>query len=151
MNLILDDEWTTVVLKNKKYKSYNSYNNKTLEEINKIVFDTLIKYKPYGIFIYGSRARKTNRSDSDIDLMIFWKKLLPTDESIKNIKNKLFNNIKLNIDMVNMFITNKCNKFNNDTDKCYYNNVINDAISIYQFTPNNISDLIDISIKLDKI
>ena len=157
MDLNLEDEWITVSHKNKihtHYKQYNqyiNYNNKKLEELIKLILDVLIKYNPYGIYIYGSRARKTNRSDSDIDLMIFWKKTLPDIQYLKNIKNELFNSIRINIDMVNMYITNKSNKVYDERDKCYYNNVINDAICIYQIKPYNLSDLINISFKLEKI
>jgi hypothetical protein len=50
-----------------------------------------------------------------------------------------------------MYITNKINKVYNDSDQCYYNNVINDSICIYETKSNNISDLIDTSIKIDKV
>ena len=104
-----EDKWITVSHKNKKHTQYNQYNKRTLEELIKLILDILIKYNPYGIYIYGSRARKTNRSDSDIDLMIFWKKTLPDIQYLKNIKNELFNFIRINIDMVNMYIINKFN------------------------------------------
>jgi predicted nucleotidyltransferase len=153
MNSSSEDEWTTVVVKhsNKIFNKNNKAYNKTFEEIKQIILDVLLKYNPYGIYIYGSRARKTNRYDSDIDLMVFWKKIIPDDDNLKNIKDELFGNIKLSIDMINMFITNKINKVYNENDKCYYNNVINDAICIYETKSNNISDMIDMSIKLDQI
>ena len=147
----IDDEWKTVV-NNKKIKSYNKViKQKTLEEINNLILEVLLKYKPYSIYIYGSRARKTNRSYSDIDLMVFWKKTVPVYECLKNIKQELINKIKINVDFVNMYITNKNNKTHDDRDKYYYNNVITDAICIYKINSNNISDLIDVSIKLEKI
>ena len=118
---------------------------------NNNILQVLLKYKPYAIYIYGSRARKTNRLDSDIDLMVFWKKIVPEYDCLKNIKQQLINNIKIDIDFVNMYITNKKNKVYDERDKCYYSNVINDAICIYQTISNNISDLIDISVKLDKV
>ncbi len=147
----INDEWITVV-NNKKKKSYNKVIiNKTLEEINKLILDILLKYNPYAIYIYGSRARKTNRLDSDVDLMIFWKKTVPEYDYLQNIKKELINILQLNVDFVNMYITNKINKVYDERDKCYYANVINDAICIYETKANNISDLIDISIKLEKI
>jgi predicted nucleotidyltransferase len=73
MDFTTENEWTTVVIKHKKIK-FNKPNNKTFEEIKKLILDILLKYNPYSIYIYGSRARKTNRPDSDIDLMVFWKK-----------------------------------------------------------------------------
>ncbi len=146
----IDNEWITVV--NKKIKSYTKViRHKTLEEINKLILDVLLKYKPYAIYIYGSRARKTNRPDSDIDLMVFWKKTVPEYDYLQNIKQELINILELNVDFVNMYITNKNNKVYDERDKCYYNNVITDAICIYEIKLNNISDLIDISVKLDKI
>jgi predicted nucleotidyltransferase len=146
-----DNEWT-IVNNNKKIKSYNKViEYKTFEEINNNILQVLLKYKPYAIYIYGSRARKTNRLDSDIDLMVFWKKIVPEYDCLKNIKQQLINNIKIDIDFVNMYITNKKNKVYDERDKCYYSNVINDAICIYETISNNISDLIDISVKLDKV
>ena len=147
----INDKWITVV-NNKKKKSYNTVIiHKTLEEINKIILDVLLKYKPFAIYIYGSRARKTNRPDSDIDLMVFWKKTVPKYEYLKNIKQELINILQLNIDFVNMNIINKNNKVYDERDKCYYSNVINDAICIYETKSNSISDLIYNSIKLEKI
>ena len=146
-----DNEWT-IVNNNKKIKSYNKViEYKTFEEINNNILQVLLKYKPYAIYIYGSRARKTNRPDSDIDLMVFWKKTVPKYEYLKNIKQELINILQLNIDFVNMNIINKNNKVYDERDKCYYSNVINDAICIYETKSNSISDLIYNSIKLEKI
>ena len=153
MDFTTENEWTTVVIKhkNKKNNKINKQYNKTFEEIKKLILDILLKYDPYSIYIYGSRARQTNRPDSDIDLMVFWKKTIPDIDYLKNIKQQLINNIKINVDLVNMYIINKINKVYNDSDQCYYTNVINDSICIHETRSNNISDLIDISIKIDKI
>ncbi len=146
-----DDDWTTVII-NKRSKTCNKVIvNKTFDEIKIIILDVLLKYKPFAIYIYGSRARKTNRPDSDIDLMVFWKKIPPEYDFLKNIKEELINSLQLNVDFVNMYIINKNNKVYDDRDKCYYDNVIIDGICIYETTRNNISDLIEISVKLEKI
>ncbi len=151
MECILDDDWITVDINKKSKPSDKIIINKTFDEINNFILNVLLKYKPFAIYIYGSRARKTNRPDSDIDLMVFWKKKIPTYDFLKNIKQELINILQLNVDFVNMYITNKINKVYDERDKCYYANVINDAICIYETKANNISDLIDISIKLEKI
>ncbi len=151
MECILDDDWTTVVINKKSKPSDKIIINKTFDEINNFILNVLLKYKPFAIYIYGSRARKTNRPDSDIDLMVFWKKTIPTYDFLKNIKQELINILQLNVDFVNMYITNKNNKVYDYRDKCYYSNVINDCICIYEAKSNNISDLIDISVKLDKV
>lgn len=143
-----NDDWIPVIIKRKTNNKLIN-NHKTLEEINNIILEVLLKYNPYAIYIYGSRARKTNRYDSDIDLMVFWKKSIPDDYILLNIKQELINKIKINVDFVNMYIINKINKIYNENDKCYYDNVINDAICIYEIKSNNITDLIDMSIKLD--
>jgi hypothetical protein len=56
----IDDEWKTVV-NNKKIKSYNKViKQKTLEEINNLILEVLLKYKPYSI--YGNQRTVDNRS-----------------------------------------------------------------------------------------
>ena len=144
------NDWTTIsIKKHKNKKSDNQIIDIKLDKIIKIICNVLLKYTPYAIYIYGSRARKTNRLNSDIDLMVFWKKSIPDDDYLKDIKQELIDNIKINVDMINMFIINKNNKVYNTKDKYYYDNVIIDAICAYETTKNNISDLIDMSIKLD--
>ena len=42
MDFTTENEWTTVVIKHKKIK-FNKQNNKTFEEIKKLILDILLK------------------------------------------------------------------------------------------------------------
>lgn len=148
------NEWTIVSHKQNTNKNKFYLNDKELndKELNNIIIDTILdKYNPEYIFLYGSRARKTNRVNSDVDLLVFWKYPVPTIDEILNIKSLLISNLKLGVDFVNMKITNKNIKIYDERTFCYYDNVSLDAICIYKKdnknkTNNiNINDLFDIS------
>ena len=52
MECISDDDWTPVII-NKKSKSSNKIIiNKTFDEINNLILNVLLKYKPYAIYIF---------------------------------------------------------------------------------------------------
>jgi hypothetical protein len=92
--------------------------------------------------------------------MIFWKYPYPTIEEIIKYKNNLINSLKLNVDLVNMKLTNKNIIITEEHTKCYYENVIMDGICIYNKNNNKnnnknknknnntLSELIDCSIKM---
>lgn len=150
----MEEEWTTILPNLPKYKS------KSLKEINELKFDeltyiikkVLIKYKPEYIFIYGSRSRNSHKTNSDVDLMVFWKYPIFDYDKFSFIKNELINELKLNVDFVSMHLTNKLVKVDDMRTICYYENVCLDAKCIYYAkVDRNIKDLIDFSIKLQKI
>ena len=154
----MNDEWITIEKpqKNKNNNNKYVYKVKSFDEIKIIIIDTLCNntiFKiPSYIYIYGSRARNKEKIDSDIDMMIFWKYPYPSYDELNLYKNKLKLKLNLNIDFVCMFITNKIIKITDEKTKCYYENVIVDAICIYpQNNKNLLIDLIDFSIKLQKI
>lgn len=149
------DDWIVVNKKTKNNMSKNDINKQliiTFDSIKNTINTTLSKYKILYIFIYGSRARGTNRIDSDVDIMCFMKYPIPNLEKLSEIKKELIFNLGLNIDLVIMQLTNKKIKVTDERMRCYYENVIIDAKSIY---PENnikqISELIDKSIKVEKI
>jgi predicted nucleotidyltransferase len=152
----MDDEWIIIQKKQKKEKIIEIDKFKSLDEIKNIIIDILCNNKlfkiPSYIYIYGSRARNTSKINSDIDLMIFWKYPVPSYDDLFLYKETLKSALKLNIDFVCMYITNKIVNVYDEKTKCYYDNVIIDAKCIY---PENniktISELIDCSIKLQKI
>jgi predicted nucleotidyltransferase len=146
-----DDTWITLTPKNKN-KINNKFYNKSFDDIKNIILNTLIKYKPSYIYIYGSRARNTSKINSDVDIMIFWKYPMPSYEKLQEYKQDLVFNLKLNVDFVCMYLTNKYIKITDEKTLCYYENVILDAICIYPENNNNIlQELIDYSIKFNKI
>ena len=148
----MDSNWTIVShkkLKSKK-KITNPKSNYDIIDIIDIIINTIRedKLNPEYIFLYGSRARKTNRINSDVDLIVFWKYPIPTIKQILYLKELLINNLGLNIDFVNMYITNKNIIVHNEKTICYYDNVTNDAICIYKKNGSNtisIADLFNIS------
>lgn len=144
------DEWNTVNKKKKEIKN-NKNKEKTFDEIKNIILNVILKYKPSYIFIYGSRARKTNKINSDVDIMIFWKYPYPCIEELIEYKNELMNALQLDIDFVNMKLTNKYVIITEEHTKCYYDNVIIDAVCIYYINNKSLSELIDYSIKMQKI
>jgi len=144
------DQWTIIQKKTVKYKQTNIKQDKPLSEIQETVIQILQDYNPYAIYLYGSRTKKTNKIDSDIDLMVFWKKNIPNINFLYDIKNELINTLNLNVDFVNMIIKNKIIT-TTEKNMCFYDNVISEAIKIYGDDKINISDLIDTSIKLHKI
>lgn len=145
------EEWITIT-KKKKNKFDSKQKEKSFDEIKNIILNIILKYKPSHIFIYGSRARKTNKINSDVDIMIFWKYPYPTIEELINYKNNLIHALELDIDFVNMKLTNKSVIIMEEHTKCYYENVIIDAICIYAENINKtLLELIDCSVKMHKI
>ena len=148
----ITNEWTIVSYKQNINKKNTKPNNKNHNntELNNIIINTIHdnNYYPEYIFLYGSRARNTNRITSDVDLLVFWKYPVPTIDEILYLKELLIFNLKLGLDFVNMRITNKNIIVYDERTICYYNNVCLDAICIYKKdnTKNiNINDLLDIS------
>ena len=133
----MDDDWIEIKKTKKNNKTNKNTKIKTNEEIISIITDTLKIYNPSHIFLYGSRARKTHRIDSDVDLIVFWKYPAPSIDDILIIKSELINNIGLNVDFVNMVITNKYISVYDERTLCYYDNISRDGINIYN-TANNI-------------
>jgi hypothetical protein len=145
------DDWTIVSVK-KSNKKKSIKNIISLDEIKIIVISVLTQYNAKYIYIYGSRARGTNRIDSDVDIMCFMSYPLPSSEQLFDIKTELIQSLKLNVDFICMQLTNKYVDISDERTKCYYENVLEDAIRIY---PSDIQitlhELIDKSIKHKKI
>ena len=160
MNIDFDtnETWITVISKKKNKNNIinNVFYNKSFDDIKNIILNTLIKYNPSYIYIYGSRARNTSKINSDVDIMIFWKYPIPSYEKLQEYKQELITNLNLNVDFVCMQITNKCVTITDEKTLCYYENVILDAKCIYpkyvnKYVNKSIQELIDCSIKLYKI
>jgi predicted nucleotidyltransferase len=147
----MEEGWTTISPK-KKEKNINQKNQLKFNDIINIVNNILLKYKPEYIFIYGSRARNTNKINSDVDIMVFWKYPIFNYDKLCFIKDELKNELNLNVDFACMHLTNKFVKVYDERTICYYENVCLDAKCIYFAKTNrDIHDLIDYSIKLQKI
>jgi predicted nucleotidyltransferase len=151
-----NDEWTVIQPKTKTKKSIcNPQKEKSLswsELVDKIT-EVLSVYSPEAIFVYGSRARGTNRPDSDADIMTFWKaSTIPDYEHLVEIKHMLVQNLGLNVDFVVMKLKTKIVEVHELRTIYYYDNVKVDARCIYSRKKcEYISELIDFSEKLRKI
>lgn len=145
-------DWTTVPTKKSHQKKKSTTNIISLDEIKRIIINVLTQYNAKYIYIYGSRARGTNKIDSDVDIMCFMSYPIPSIEQLYGIKTELIQSLKLNVDFVCMQLTNKYVDVTDERTKCYYENVLEDAIRIY---PSDIQitlhELIDKSIKQKKI
>lgn len=129
-------EWVTVKKKDKKNNIHIQPVIKKLQKdyVISVLQDVLVKYNPKGIFLHGSTARGTNRDTSDVDLVVVWKKNIPSN--IEDIKNKLEYIFQRHIDFVNMIYKGKIlverdmNAPNISKNDVFLNNVIEDAIAI---------------------
>jgi len=143
-------EWVYIKTKSNKKKQNRIIYNPTLDELKIGIIKILKYYNPYAIYLYGSRVRKTNRIDSDIDILVIWN-IEPLD--LKNIKQDIIDEIKIKVDFVNLVYTDSKKIILSDNDILYYENVLLDAINIYTRDNKNkyLEDIILYSIKLPKI
>jgi predicted nucleotidyltransferase len=145
-----NDDW--IYIKKKNYIRKNIIKKDiSFDEIKDTILNNILLYKPYAIYIYGSRANGKNKIDSDVDIMVFWKNKSPEIDTLKYIKSNLVNILKIRVDFVNMIYTNKYIKKYNQEDILYFNNVILNCKSIYNSDNININNLIDNSYKLYKL
>jgi predicted nucleotidyltransferase len=147
------DDWQ--VIKKKEYKSPKKVEvyNPSLDELKENIISALLKYNPHSIFIYGSRARQTNKPTSDADILVVWKNKSPGN--LREIKQEIIDKVKIPIDFVNLLYKSegKETKINDLRDIAYYDNVLVDAINIYSYDGKKkfLNDIIPYSRKLKKI
>lgn len=137
----MTDSWNQV---SKSAKSRNKTNKKdlTLELIINSIKIISLKYNPRSVYIYGSRSRMTNKSYSDIDILIIWNK----EPKFHNIKNEIVETLKLPVDIVEMIYKNKF--IDNGSNSFFLDNVYNEATHAYGV---NQKDEIFLSFSLGKI
>jgi predicted nucleotidyltransferase len=124
--------------------------NPTFVELAEIVSSVLEVYQRsiIGAFIYGSRARGTNRPNSDADIIVFWRHEYE-QEFLKSIRTIIEEKLGFKIDFVACVVKNKWIKHCDYRDEAYFENVIIDAKSI--MGTESITHLIEHSIKLPKL
>ena len=124
--------------------------NPTLSELIAIVTSKLQIYRSaiVGAFIYGSRARQTNRVDSDADVIVFWRHDYGID-FYKSVRESIENALGFAIDFVSCVYTKNWVDHTSDRDVAYFENVIVDAKPLLGINP--ITFLIDRSAKLPKL
>ena len=119
---------------NKNLLKTDIINNKFLQEL-------LEKTKPYTVILYISSIIKSN-INSDINLILLWKKNIPSNKHLDELKQEIQNIFSMNINflygkMKNILYHNLCqdNKFKyseiEDNDKIFIENVYIDGVIIY--------------------
>lgn len=149
-----DDGWKIVFPKEKKTKKNSNKKTTSLsfDDTTRIITKCLIGYSPEAIFMYGSRARRTNRPDSDVDIMVFWKvSVIPNYDTLCEIKEDLMEKLGLNIDFVVMKLKSKFVEVHDLRTICYYDNVKVDAKCLYSKKNTHLAELIDFSEKQEKV
>lgn len=133
------DDFIVVTRKKNKNCIINKLSNNLKEDLtismikNKYI-NLIKKYKATSAILHGSRARKNNKLDSDIDIVIFWKTIfLPSDELMEEIYIEFKNCFNVDVDMVIMHYKPNCTKDveHSYSNKFFMENVIIDGIVIY--------------------
>jgi len=121
--------------------------NDLISKINSIIQKQ--SFNVIAVYLYGSRARQTNRKDSDIDIIIFFKTLY-SNEEFKFLQEILEKELTLPVDLVCCIFKNKWIEHLDYRDKCYFEQVLLDAKIIYNIDSKkyNLEDLINMSIKI---
>ena len=99
-----DSEFISVIRQQKMVRQKTitkTHYNLSYSELEAIVYSKLEAYKKLiiGAFIYGSRARGTNRPDSDADIIVFWKHEHDQD-FLKSIRASIEEALGFKIDFV---------------------------------------------------
>ena len=147
-----DDGWTTVTKRPKKIRSERPpVRNIPRDELLSILRRILSRYEKYieGGYVYGSRARGTNRIDSDADIIVFWRSI-PDIDLLKQIRAEIEAELGFEIDFVSCWYTKHFIEHFDLRDQSYFDNV---AIDAKQFIGKTISinALIDRSVKMPKL
>jgi predicted nucleotidyltransferase len=124
--------------------------NLSYSDLAEIVYSKLIIYKSLiiGAFIYGSRARGTNRPDSDADIIVFWKHENDV-EFLKSVRDSIEETLGFKIDFVSCVYKNRWITHVDGRDLAYFENVTLDAKPV--IGKECINYLIDHSVKLPKL
>jgi len=85
-------------------------------------------YTPHAVFLYGSTANGNNRADSDIDVLVIWKRDIPED--ILKIKSELIMTFDRPVDLVNMIYAPR-QKHTYGASKLFVDNVHAEGIPVF--------------------
>jgi predicted nucleotidyltransferase len=148
----IDTTWCCVNKKVRKELKINVVKeNLSFQQLSEIIGSILIPHSPYIIasYIYGSRARETNRPDSDVDIITFWK-IVPELHDLKNIRDSIQTILGVSIDLVSCVRTAKNVHHYNLCDIAYFENVTSDARQIMGNT-QSIMNLFESSYKMNSL
>ena len=151
MSADYDTEWTIVSSCKSKVCKTSSHKDDIKFEDLVFKIQTSLNYLKRDIvacFIYGSRARRTNKATSDVDLLVFFKHEFNFDD-LKEIKNQLIQDISIPVDFVACVHTKKWVEHTDQRDICYFEQLKPDAVQV--IGTEKLSYLIDTSRKLGKV
>jgi predicted nucleotidyltransferase len=145
-----DTTWCCVAKKVRKEPKNKviTNNHMSFQELSEIIVKCLTPYNASIIacYIYGSRARGTNRTDSDADIVLFWK-IVPDLYDLYDIRTTIENALGFTIDLVSCVRTAKNVHHYNLCDIAYFENVAIDARQIIG-TTISIMNLFESSYKM---
>jgi predicted nucleotidyltransferase len=136
--------------------------NKEIIKNNDKLIELIKSLDPISVILYGSYSRNKQTINSDIDLLIIFKKkilnkYLDIDNKIINLKKEIIKLFNKNLDIVVMIKTNKIQykiydyEYNYNYDIDYNNNFISNIYSdLYIIYGNTNKDIILESIKYKK-
>jgi predicted nucleotidyltransferase len=147
---VVSDDWITIPFthKIKEKKEKKEHNILSLEYIIKKTNEIIKKYDPLHAYIYGSYARKTNRVDSDVDILLVYKSNnIQSSNTLEEIKQEIHDEFKLHVDLIVVYISSKSKNKHSELDLCFYDNISIESINM---TDNvKFSDIVnDINIKI---
>lgn len=118
------------------------------EIVNKLIVQTLGRYKPIGIFLYGSYARN-QQNPHDIDILVIWRRnsKMEIPENIVEIRDELAAVLKFPVDLVSMMYTGNFQNFDSRCQCFIEDNVMADAIPLL---PKTYKDMIQQSVFFGK-
>lgn len=125
-----ETEWVTI--STRRFKSptivFDITKTVSYEQLVEVLKTELYKYESNIVagYIYGSRARGTNRINSDADILIFWKKEM-TIEDLQMIRTNIEISLGFDIDFVSCVFAGKIIDYPDERDIAYFENVVLDA------------------------
>lgn len=125
----MEEKWICVKRKNKNknYKNETHFINIEFTTLCQNLRTILSKYNTFieAGFIYGSRARETNRPNSDVDIIMFWKRNCNLD--FMEIRKEIETKLGITTDFVSCILEKKTVRYDDIRDIAYFENIMIEA------------------------
>lgn len=96
----MDNDGFTIVCRKRRIKPKKNRVLYSRKYIIENIRNIMLEYKPYAVYLYGSVSRNEHTINSDIDIMVIWKKI-PNNEKLDAIHYRLYTFFDKKIDFVN--------------------------------------------------